>query len=1613
MLIILTTSDQVKNIKLLSSVNAIHSNRKSLVILFDPKRKCIRFIPLLAATNGGNKRKLSTAIALMGNPPIVFLDEPTTGMDPVARRMLWETLTKVRNSGKTLILTSHSMEECEALCTRMAIMVNGKYRCLGSTQHLINKFGAGYTLIARLGYPADGSMPDVQSLQRFIEETFAGALLKDKHQNLVQYQIPKGDLSWAMIFKTMEDNKKRLLIEDYSVSQTTLEQVFINFARAQIDPEEREKDCSSQMRQSIVVVTEFPDPTYFPSFSIDQLPGQLGFLNVAYTPKSTYTDLIMQRSQQYLRPPFPPLPPFKGVDSEKELVDLMVFNNDTVNNEIVYLAAVVFDNPEAYNSSIPNNISFTIRGKYNLRTADSVGSEWNTNQVYPSLVFPGPSGDNFSSIPNYYDEGFLQIQHAIQMSVIDILNPSANISEYDTVMEQFPYPPYTDDLFLLIIQLNFSFFILLCFIFFALNIPKEVTLEKEKKLKESMRMMGMANWLQWTSAFFKYFLFLLVVTFLMSFLLCPPFNASAKFTVLPNSNFLIIWLFFLLYATCIICFCFNVSVIFNKANAAAAAGGIIFFLSYIPFSFVSPRYDTMGRGAKMLCSLNLNLAMPLGMIVIGRFEGTDGVQWNNLNQPVSVDDNLSLGDILMMLFFDSIIHLVLMWYIEAVFPGNYGIPQPPYFFVLPSYWCGTRPNAALNVNNSRVSVSEKKGVKKSEYFEEEPVDSTAGISIKGLTKKFKSKGKNKVAVDNLSLNMYDGQITALLGHNGAGKTTTMFMLTGFMPPTSGTALVNGYDIRTDISSVRSSLGLCPQHDILFDNLTVEEHLYFFAKLKRCPPEKIDEQIDYYIKTLGIEEKRNAFSHTLSGGQKRKLSVGIALIGDSKIVILDEPTSGMDPSARRHMWDVLQAQRAGRTMILSTHFMDEADHLGDRIAILADGVVQCCGSSLFLKKKYGAGYHMVMTKADNCNVENVQALLTKHVPEAKLESNVGAELSYILPDDKVSAFPQMFAELENTKESLGILGFGASVTTMEEVFMKVGEGQMTAEDEDGIETIEAGGVIKEVVHDVKKNTGVTLFNQQFKAMILKRILYTLRNKLLTLSQLLLPLIFTALTVVILKTAPQNDGLADKRPLDLQMFAETQSLYSTDPSSPFNNTVPQALQRYFDTLEFSNLSRVDDPRDEILAIANASLRVYNYDTIMAADYNLTRNNGSAISLIFNPTPYHASAVALLYSDQALLQRFVNDSYVFTVANHPLPQSSQAEIQSEANDVFSGDSFSYAANMMFGFAFLSASFSFFLITERSRKIKHSQIVSGVKWYNFWLSTFTWDLINYLIPALAVVTLFAIARVENFSDISDGKLQPLYLIVLMVLYGVAFLPNIYALQFIFTGPATGYVVLVFFNMLTGIFPQLIITILLAIESTRDVAKVIDWIFIVILPNYNMGQGVANLFSNYQYLDLCLVRFPNETLEKTGQSALDQLCDSFKDFGIEFPCCKDNCGANCLDFQENYFAWESLGIGRQLTFLGVQAAFFWLIIIIIETEILLKLFYMVRPKVLISPEQDEIQDEDVTAQKEKILLNSEKTNLEESQILITGLTKYFANHKAVDDIYLSVPQGECFGLLG
>ncbi|KNC74475.1 hypothetical protein SARC_12980, partial [Sphaeroforma arctica JP610] len=178
--------------------------------------------------SGGNKRKLSTAMALIGDPGVVFLDEPTTGVDPKTRRFLWDVLIKATAEGRTLVLTSHSMDEITAVSTRVTIMVGGKMRCLGSLQHLRSRFGQGLTVIVKTEKGADPG-----PAKNFILHEFEDSELIEEHTNMMTIRIPQKKVLWSQVFKALQDGQQRYHIEDYSVSQTSLEQIFIMFAHGQ------------------------------------------------------------------------------------------------------------------------------------------------------------------------------------------------------------------------------------------------------------------------------------------------------------------------------------------------------------------------------------------------------------------------------------------------------------------------------------------------------------------------------------------------------------------------------------------------------------------------------------------------------------------------------------------------------------------------------------------------------------------------------------------------------------------------------------------------------------------------------------------------------------------------------------------------------------------------------------------------------------------------------------------------------------------------------------------------------------------------------------------------------------------------------------------------------------------------------------------------------------------------------------------------------------------------------------------------------------------------------------------------------------------------------------
>lgn len=175
-----------------------------------------------------------------------------------------------------------------------------------------------------------------------------------------------------------------------------------------------------------------------------------------------------------------------------------------------------------------------------------------------------------------------------------------------------------------------------------------------------------------------------------------------------------------------------------------------------------------------------------------------------------------------------------------------------------------------------------------------------------------------VAVKNLSLHVKQGEIFGLLGPNGAGKTTLISMITGVYPPTKGNAWVAGFDILNDIESVHLNMGVCPQFDLLWPDLTVEEHLLFYARLKGVPPSEERLKVEHAMQEVFLFQKANYKTSQLSGGMKRRLSVAISLVGDPSIIFLDEPSTGLDPKNRRKLWDILSECKGKRAMVLTTH-----------------------------------------------------------------------------------------------------------------------------------------------------------------------------------------------------------------------------------------------------------------------------------------------------------------------------------------------------------------------------------------------------------------------------------------------------------------------------------------------------------------------------------------------------------------------------------------------------------------------------------------------------------------------------------------------------------------------
>ncbi|RMB95284.1 hypothetical protein DUI87_28271 [Hirundo rustica rustica] len=398
-----------------------------------------------------------------------------------------------------------------------------------------------------------------------------------------------------------------------------------------------------------------------------------------------------------------------------------------------------------------------------------------------------------------------------------------------------------------------------------------------------------------------------------------------------------------------------------------------------------------------------------------------------------------------LLVFDSVLYMLLALYFDKILPGKYGIPDPPLFFLKASYWMRSRRGSTRDVPRATANPEELLG------DDAEPVPpefmGKEAIRLYNIKKAYKRKDKKTEALRGLSLNIYEGQITALLGHSGAGKTTLLNVLSGLSFPSEGSATIYNYRLSDmgDREEIRGTIGICPQFNTQFEVLTVKENLKTFAEIKGIRSKEVEREVQNILDLLDISNIQDTQAEKLSGGQKRKLSIGIAMLGNPQVLFLDEPTAGLDPLSRHQVWSLLREQRAGRVILFSTQFMDEADILADRKAFISQGRLKCVGSSLFLKKKWGICYHLRIHVSESCDLENLTSLVRGYIPNATFSGQTQYELRYKLPLENVNKFPDLFSGLDSCSEQ-GIINYGVSMTTLEDVFLRL-EGEAMADQED--------------------------------------------------------------------------------------------------------------------------------------------------------------------------------------------------------------------------------------------------------------------------------------------------------------------------------------------------------------------------------------------------------------------------------------------------------------------------------------------------------------------------------------------------------------------------------------
>ncbi|KAK4220013.1 hypothetical protein QBC37DRAFT_76201 [Rhypophila decipiens] len=1078
----LTVEEHIKIFnKLKSPLNhASREETRDLIIAVDLEKK----VKAKSGTlSGGQKRKLQLGMMLTGGSAVCCVDEVSSGLDPLSRRKIWDILLAERGR-RTIIMTTHFLDEADLLADHIAILSKGTLRAEGSSVELKDRLGAGYRIHLN-NVKGVKSTPDISGVSK-----------KSTPEEVIY--IAASSALAATVIKELQANG----ISDYRFSGPTIEDVFLQLAE-EVKAEDGLASTTSAVSSSDNITPMDGEKTK--DGGLELMSGK----RVGFAQQTWY--LFLKRCTIFKHNWFPTIAALlipvigcglvtlfvKGQEplgcspedqgSRETAVD--IFDDFKISlvggpadkfsgSNLIELFAPILTSMmgSGGSGSAPGLSRRATRNPFqNLTLVDTLDEfndyiSTNRRNVTPAGIW---LGDDSSRPTLAFKSGGAEMINAwFGQWIMNILLTNSTIASSFTPFDR-PLAPDAGQ------SLQFITYVCLALCAYPAFFGLYPNLERRRFVRGLQYSNGVSPlplWLAYTG-----FDFLVV--------LISSAIAVALFAGLAHLWYHVAYLFpiLVLYGLASTLLAYNVSLICKSqlsTYAITAAGQVVMFLVYLIAYLSTITYSPVNKIDQYLLVVHFVVSAfaPIGSAVRALFLALNLFSTACDDQVLSNNPGGILGyggPILYLILQSLILFGILVW----VDGGNVGANFKRLFsrgggkkggsgVEDPAVSDEEVANELARVKSS-ASGATAGGRKKGGEVRE--ATTTDGLRVVNLTKSF---GKN-TAVDNVTFGIQRGEVFALLGPNGAGKSTIISVIRGDLQPSvrGGDVFVEDVSVTRQLAAARSHMGVCPQFDAV-DQMTVREHLRFYARVRGIPD--IDHNVTAIINAVGLQAFRDRQALALSGGNKRKLSLGIALMGNPTVLLLDEPSSGLDAAAKRIMWRTLAATVAGRSILLTTHSMEEADALAKRAGILAKRML-ALGSTEQLRSRFGDQLHVHLVcrgapRTKDEDVERIRSWISdlfagdgaeiedktyhgqmRFSVSTKAVMGLGGSVGEPkrVHDDEISAPPgypgtskegdwpssqsaigKLVVLLEENKDALGIEHYSVTPTTLDQVFLTV-------------------------------------------------------------------------------------------------------------------------------------------------------------------------------------------------------------------------------------------------------------------------------------------------------------------------------------------------------------------------------------------------------------------------------------------------------------------------------------------------------------------------------------------------------------------------------------------------